>query len=1134
MKKCVANLLCTLPLLLFACSPRLHAQAVGEIVGMVTDPTGAVIPNAKVTATRVETQVSQSTVTTGAGTYTIPRLVVGTYNVTAEAPGFKTGTATGISLDVAQQREVNFKLALAGVTATVEVTTAPPLLTTTNGMLGGLVSGSQVQNLPLNGRDVSGLVMMQPGMAQDTGNMGWMGSDPSHMTQWISNGNRGETMIGTLDDADISDAEMGTLQFTNFNLDAIAEFKVQQNNYSAQYGQGGGSITQIVSKSGANQRHGSLFEFVRNSAFDARNFFATSVPPFKRNEFGGTFGGPIKKDTTFFFLQYAGLRQRLGEPDIVPVPTSAERTGVVTIPDPVIKNFQDQLQVPLNAVAQTILNKYPLPNQPNGILGANTFNFLFSQPRNDDQFSARLDHHFSAKDSLFVRASYVNNMAKETDAWAAEQGGANFSTSNIGEARNYALSETHLFSPTLLNDFTFTLNRGIEGVPEAPAEATDTATSFEDSSLASWGPDTFETKYVTTVFDYKDNVAWTKGRHSFNMGGNFRREWDNGTGVTSYGPSGVFEFNSGTPLPEEILSTNGGSDLPAETLSPSGMISMMEGADASYNRATAATGYGPPGGGFVWWGLRRWMLAGYVQDDIKATRRLTLNLGLRYEYASVPWEVGDRLSLPAERGALYGHFVVNPQPLWQPDRASGDFGPRLGLALDLGHNTVLRGGLGIFTNMIPTVYPDQSLVDFPIASLSSLSNATYSLTPLAVSLPVLTSTSGQSLAANGNTKSVPPNTPVNYEPYVSIVGPLIGDWPSDSLRNGYTISGNFTLEHQFAGGIDVQASYVANNGVSLYTQDYPNAMAGAELQYAPFTQISPGLSELQSFHNGAYSSYNGLQVQARKNSPTHGITFQANYTWAKDMTDADAVWSSGWNNGAIMENIPTCRKCEYAPASYSIAQRFVANFEYNLPLGRLERLPRRLTQGWETLGIFSAQTGFPFSVTSPYPSVQYGYDTYDGIGVRPFLVQKATKSSVLRAGCGPQFFSDDVIGLDPTTCGAPGAPVGSTPLEGVGTGFFGLPLVQSPVTGSAALASPGNLGRNTFTTPGWANLDFSVIKDTKITETKSLQFRAEFFNVLNLATFAQPGNVLGSTGFGVITGTATAERQIQFGLRFIF
>jgi hypothetical protein len=1068
-----------------------------------------VVPDATITATNVSTGITQATRSTGAGKYTLARLAVGTYTVTAEAKGFKTGVANEVALDVSQQREVDFTLALAGVTTAVEVTAAPPLLNTTNATLGGLVSAEQVQNLPLNGRDISGLVFMQPGMAQDTGGMGWMGP------QWIANGNRGETLIGTLDDADISDAEMGTLQFTNFNLDAIAEFKVLQNNYSAQYGQGAGTITQMVSKSGTNEFHGSAFEFVRNSSFDARNFFATSVAPFQRNEFGGTFGGPIKKDKTFFFVQYAGLRQRLGEPNVVVVPTAAERNGTVTITDPVTGK-PDILQVPLNPVAAGVLSRYPMPNQPNGLFGPNTFNFEFKQPTNNDQFSARGDHHFSSKDTLFARASYRNIIARETDPWAAELAGANFSTSTIGDARNYALSETHLFSPTLLNDFSFALNRGIEGVPEAPAEANTTATGFLDGSLQGWGPDTFETKYVTTVFAYKDNVAWTKGRHSFNFGGEFHREWDNGTGVTSIGPSGVFNFNAGTPLPVAIPSTNGGSALPAGTASPSGLISMMEGADVNYARATTVPGYGPAGGGGIWWALRRWMLAAYAQDDIKATRRLTLNLGLRYEYISVPWEVGNRLAGPADYGSLYGHFVLNPQPLWQPDYVAGDFGPRFGLALQLPKNTILRGGFGIFTNKIPTVYPDQALVNFPVASLNYLANAPYSLTPLAVSLPVLTSTSGQPIAANGTTKNIPPNTPVNIAPYAAILGPLGGDYPSDRMRNGYTITGNLTLEHEFAGGIAVQASYVANDGVSLYTQDYPNAFLGAESQYAPYSQITPGLAELQVFYNGAHSSYNALQVQARKISASHGLQFQANYTWAKDMTDADAVWSSGWVSGGISENNPQCRKCEYAPASYSIAQRFVANFEYQLPIGHwqtLSRLPRRLTEGWKTLGIFSAQSGFPFTVATPYGSLQYGFDIFDGFGARPFLLQRAT----LNQGGGPQFFSNAVIANN-----------------GVGDGFFGTPTVKSPVNGQAVLPSPGNLGRNTFTGPGWSNLDFSVIKDTRITESKTLQFRAEFFNILNQATFATPGEILGSSNFGISTGTATAERVIQFGLRFIF
>jgi hypothetical protein len=1108
------SVLVVFALLLASLTPTiLRAQAVGEITGTVTDATGAVVPGAMVTAINIATGVSQNTLSTSAGKYTLVRLPVGTYNLSAEAAGFKSAQATQVTLDVSQERQIDFTLAVGGVTAKVEVTAAAPLLNTTNATLANVVSSEQVENLPLNGRNIEGLITMQPGIVGYNGaNMGWMSGE------FAGNGNRGETAVGTLDGADTSDAEMGTLQFTNFNLDAIAEFKVQQNNYSAQYGQGAGTVTQIVSKSGTNEFHGSLFEFLRNSAFDARNFFANGpgsagiVPPFRRNEFGGTFGGPVKKDKTFFFVQYAGLRQRLGEPNNAVVPTAGERTGLVTITG--ANGQPDDLQVPLNPVAQTVLSRYPLPNAPGGIYGANTFTYEFSQPTNDDQWSARLDHHFSSKDTLFARSSYDNHIIKDTDPWAAELAGSNFSSSNIGEARNSAVGATHIFTPTLVNNFTFTLNRGIEGVPETPGEYTTTQSCTSDGTLQCWGPDTFETKYVTTVFDALDIVNWTTGRHSFAFGGEFRREWDNGTGVTGTGPSGSYTFEPGTALPEAILSTNGGASLPAGSASPSGLVSLMEGSDYQYERATTAPGFGPAGagGGGVWWGLRRWTLATFAQDDIKVTRRLTVNLGLRYEYTSVPWEVGNRMARPDDQGSLYGTFVVNPSPLWQPDYLSGNFGPRFGLALDLGKGTILRGGFGIFTNMIPTVYPDQDLVNFPLASENYLLDAPYSLTPSPVALPVLTSITGQPIAANGNTKTIPPNTPVDILPYAKILGPLYVDDPSDRLRNGYTINGNFTLEHEFAGGIAASASYVVNNGVSLYNEGSPNSYSGAEPLYTPYSNVTPGLGELQVFYNAGYSSYNALQLQARKISRSHGIQFQANYTWAKDMTDADSVW----NTGATAPQNPFCIKCEYAPAAYNIVQRFVANFEYDLPFGHLDALsslPKRLTNGWEILGIFQAQTGYPFTVNSPYGTLQYG----EGGNDRPFFVQKATLNPSEQSS--PQFFSNAVIG-------------GSA--NGLGTGYFSLPTVTSPVNGDQVMPSPGTLGRDTFTSPGWPNLDFSIIKDTQITESKMLQFRAEFFNVFNFATFAAPGSTVGSTGFGFTGSTATAERQIQFGLRLIF
>jgi hypothetical protein len=1113
--------------MIFLVPGLLRAQATGEITGTVVDPTGAVAPNAKVIATNTATRVSRFTVTGSVGTYTIPLLPVGTYSVSAEGTGFKKGVAEGITLDVAQQRKVDFTLALAGVTSSVQVNAAPPLLNTTNGQIGGVVSAEQVQNLPLNGRDITGLIFMQPGVvAPSGGNPGW-----------VSNGNRAETAVGTLDGGDISDAEMGYLEFTNFNLESVAEFRVLQGNYSAEYGQGGGTITQMVSKSGTNEFHGSAYEFLRNSAFDARNFFATSVSPLERNEFGATFGGPIRKDKTFFYGEYAGLRQEAGGPNLVAVPTPDERNGAVSIPDPNNPDQTDTLQVPLNSVAQSILNKYPMPNQPNGVFGANTFYFLFKSPTSNNQFSARLDQHFSDKDSLFARATWGNNVNKETDAWAAILGGSDFSQSSLYNLRNYSVSETHIFSPTMVNNFMFTLNRGIDGYPEVPAEATTTRTVFDDGSLQGWGPDPFLTQYNVNVFDAKDDLVWTKGRHSLHFGGQFRREQDNGTGVTSVGPSGEFDFAAGTPLPVTASSTNGGTTLVAGTGSPTGLISMMEGTAVDYARSTTVPGYGPPGGGGIWWGLRRWTLAGYVQDDIKASRRLTLNLGLRYEYTSVPWEVDDRMAGPADYGSLYGDFVVNPKPLWPADYVSGDFGPRFGFAAQLTKNTVLRGGFGTFTNMVPTVYPDQNLVNFPASSLNYLSNPTYSLTPLAVSLPVLTSTSGQPVVPNGNTKLIAPNTPVNLAPYAAILGPLTGDYPSDRIRNGYTMDGNFTLEHEFPGGISVQASYVDSIGVSLYNSEYPNAFDNAEPQYTPYADITPGIGVIEVIYNGGHSDYNALQLQARKISAAHGLEFQANYTWAKTMTDVDDVWQAAEEGGGVTQNNPQCIKCEYARASFSIAQVFNANFEYELPLGNwqaLSRYPQRLTHGWKLLGIFVAQTGSPFTVVGPYGTLQYGFDDWNGVGARPFLLQRPTRSPNYKQGCGPQYFSNAVIGLDPTTCGAPGAGVGSSPLEGVGTGYFGLPTITSPVDGSAVLPTPGNLGRSTFTGPGSWNFNFSVMKETKISESKTLQFRAEFFNIFNTVTFGYPGDYLGSQGFGISTGTATAERQIQFGLRFTF
>lgn len=1091
----------------------LAAQAIGEIVGTVNDPSGAIVPNAKITAVEASTGLTRSTVSTAEGTYTLPQLPVGSYDVSVQAAGFKPASAPKITLDVSQQREVDFTLTLAGGTQVVEVEATPPLITSTNGGLGGLVTGQQVQTLPLNGREITNLVMLQPGMNQETDSTGWLAPE------WAGNGNRGQTEVAMLDSVDTTDAEMGNVQFWNFNLDAIEEFKVLQNNYSAEYGQGGGTVVQLVSKSGKNQIHGSAFEFVRNSAFDASNFFSPdhAVPPFQRNEFGGTFGGPIKKDKTFYFLEYAGYRQRLGEPTVFQVPTAAERQGIVTVAG-------ETLNVPLNPISQGILSRYPSPNQPDGVFGPNTYNVQFKIPRNNDQFSVRGDHTFSSKDSLFVRASYINNRELETDPVAASENPL-FASSQFNDPRNYAINETHIISPTLLNTFSFGINREVTGV--VPASQAFPQDIFTDGSLANFGPDTFITKYVITQFIPQDKVSWTKGRHSLNLGGQFRRVWDNAFGVSVGGPNGIYQFNPGTPLGVAIPIQGGGS-LPVGSPSPNSLVSFMVGQPGAYTRSTGMQGFSPPGSPSPY-SIRVWHLNLFAQDDIKLTPRLTVNLGLRWEYNSVPDEAADRLDTIVDSptfggGSLFRHMVLNPSKLYNEDYRS--FGPRFGIAERVTNKTVLRGGFGVFTNVPPTVFPDQALVNFPYASFTSQTNPPFSATPLPVSgIPVLLSLSGQPMPPNNDTHKIPVNTPVDLEPIAAFFGGgnpangrLLTNLTSLSYKNGYTMAGNLTLEQQLPGNMALQVSYVANNAVGLYSSEWPNAYTGALPQYTPFTTTDPGIGEFQLTDNHAHSTYNGLQTQLRTATPQHGLQFQVSYTYSKAIDNASTVWNgNSSSNSGTQPNNPLCYACEKSDSGFDFPQRLVVNFGYQLPFNQLAPgAPKRLSEGWQVLSIISAQSGFPFTVNSPYGTTEFGTDTYTGFQpTRPDLVGAATLST---AG-GPNFFSDSVLAdgqsLSQQVFVTPGCPAPS-------------------VAPCSEQSRPGTLGRNTFRTHPFSNVDFSLVKDTRITEEKTLQFRAEFFNIFNQHAFGTPGQVLGSGSFGVSSSTALAERQIQFGLRFVF
>jgi len=1106
----------------FAPAP-LDAQAVGSIVGQVTDPGQAVVPGATVTAVEKGTNFTRSITTSNSGDYSLPRLPVGTYTITAEASGFEKSSAD-VTLDVEQKREVNFTLVLKGVSTQVEVAATAATLDTTTGTIGGLVEGRQVANLPLNGRDITNLMLMQPGQVPENN------SSFSFNVNTSGNGNRGTTGASYLDGMDSSDNELGGGQFGNFNLDAIAEFKILQNDYSAEYGRGAGTLVSVVSKTGTNELHGSAFEFLRNDKLDARNFFAPSNAPFRRNEFGATFGGPILipkvyngKNKTFFFFEWASYRQRLSIPVIMPVPTAAERQGMVTITPATGAPYV--LQVPITTAASTILNAYPLPTNPNGVYGPRTFQGAFSQPTNRDQYSGRLDQRFSDKDSFFFRYSVATNVQPDQDPNEAVIN-PTYPQTESNNWVNAGLSETHVFRPNLINEVRISGMQSIEQSVSTVAGVTQV--SFNDGALQGYGPDDGGGGFSLAPFtmNYRDSVTWVKGRHTINVGGEYRTVHSSYFGTSVGGPNGDYVFAAGSVLPAAIQSTNGQFNLPAGAPSPSSLVSFMEGISQYYARAVAYPGFGPPGGGFAPFSMRRYVWSGWFQDDFKVTKNLTVNLGLRYEYNSVPTETGDRLAGIINEpnfinSSLYLRMVLNPQPIYRQDYTG--FAPRLGFAWQVHPKTVIRGGFAIFTNLPLSQTADQQGFNFPFAGYSTPTNLTFTTTPRAVALPPIRDLSGNIVPSGGNSKTVPPNDPINLTPY----GPgLTTNLTSDDNHNGYTMSGNFTIERELPFNALLQAGYVFNNAVGLYASQYPNGYTGAPPSVAIYTVANPGLGEFQLTDNHAHSTYNSLQVALRKSMPTAGLTFQLSYTYSKAIDNATTVYNGDTINSAVAQENPFCWSCEKSRASFDVPQRVVVNFSYQLPFDKgASHLPKRLTQGWTLWGIATASAGVPFTVVTPFGSAEYGIDTYAGSTVRPNLVSTPTLKP---SGQGPeeQFFSNAVI---QDSAGLTQAVTNSQNFVGQ---FFAVNLAN--LNGSTVAAQPGNLGRNTFRNSGFSDFDLSLAKDTRLFERASLQFRAEFFNILNQHAFSAPNRVLTTPGFGVSTSTLFDPREIQLGLRFIF
>lgn len=1049
----------TLGLAILACllvTSSIHGQTVGATIsGTVADPSGSVIPNAQITIRNTATGTVTTTTSNPEGFYSAPNLQPGDYILRTTAGGFAT-LESHITLEVGGQPLVNISLQPGGVTQSVEVKDIPPAIELATSQISDVVDAQTVRELPLNGRDWTQLATLQPGVAAvrtekavavgaDRGNRGYG-------VQITISGARPQQNNYRLDGISINDysnGAPGSVVGLNLGVDAIQEFSVVTSNYSAEYGRTSGGVINAVSRAGTNQFHGSVYEFFRNSALDARNFFdLATIPPFKRNQFGASAGGPIIKDRTFIFGDYEGLRQSLGFTQVDNVPSPA---AIATA----------------SAAIKPYLVFYPLPNGPvNGLSGQ--YKFAGQQTTPEDFFTVRVDHKISDKDALHGSYMFDNGTFTQPDSLNAI-----FLRSHT--RRQAGSGElTHTFSPTLIDTVRFGVNRvfaDINGSALGPLAAGNdsslgvvpgqTAPSLIIAGLATFGggvngPSAYQ--YGWTSIQAYDDAFLTKGIHFLKFGFAFERMRNNILALSN--PSGLFRFNS-------IATFLAGQ--PNEF-------------DASIPGTTSPRN------------LRQNLFAGYVQDDIHFRPNLTFNVGLRYEMTTVPTEVNGKLStlinLTDAQPHLGDPYFSNP--------TTKNFEPRIGFAWDPFHTgtTSIRGAFGLFDNLpLPYEFELLSSLAAPFLELGS-----------AVPLPAGT-------FPNGAYPLISASSSALRQTYVQ---------PNPS-RN-YVMEWNLNLERQLAKDLTVTAGYVGTRGIHqpFRSDDVNTVLPTVTAQGLTWpsthnsgTKLNTNAGQIAALFWTGHSYYNGLQTQVVKRM-SHGFQSQSSFTYSKAIDDGSASLAGDPFGNSISGLFYFNEQSRRGPADFNIGKNFVQNLIWTLPtVSSLHGAAGWATNGWELGGIFQASDGLPFT-----PLI--GGDVLGLKNTAPYDVPNRV------AGCSPTSLQYN------------------TPVQGQ-VQYINLSCFTAPSSFNVL----GNVSRNSLTGPGLKDLDFSIFKNNKvprISENFNVQFRAEFFNILNFTNFAPPSsgktllaaafNPAGTaatfsqvTGAGLLTSTQTSSRQIQFALK---
>jgi hypothetical protein len=1111
-------------------------------IGVLRDGTGSPVAGAMIVLNDNSGKAVFTATTTSAGEFIFSDVAAAKYGiaVTIAAATFKSANA--IEINDGSHLTSNLQLSASGMTVVFEQGPGA------QASGGERLSGSEVSSLPLNSRDFSKLLLLAAGTMTDA-------NGAANFTQQFAvNGQRGSTTVFAMDGADTTDPEMGGATFSNFNVDAIQEVQSSSGVMLPEIGHGAAGYTNVVTRSGSNAIHGSLFEFFRNASLDARNYFDhvgldhRRIPEFIRNEFGGAIGGPFVvpvyngRGHTFFFGEYQGFRQILGTTQVFPVPTADERLGIDTATFP-----GDTLTVPVNPAIKPVLDAYPLPNDPTGPYGDRTFATSSKVTTVTDQFSVRVDHTISDKAQLFTRFSLnqVTGPVTNPDQTAIDP---SFAIQFFDHQRNAGVSYTRTMGPHL----SFQTSIGyIRSTPFFPAaNHTQPAILFGDGLLSAYGaPAGSILGSFSNLYQFKHDMTGIRGNHTFKWGTEIRVNRDS----TIYGtdPNGAYSFGGGTayyavhdPSAPSITSASGTHDInPGDPL-PDSLTGLLTATPYSYNIVVAAD-FTPVGNKFDEAGVRREAYNFYFQDAWKATPRLTISYGLRYEVNSRIHEQTKRTSLPfffdaqGRPTSYWNHqatykFVVNPEPPYDKDWRG--WAPRAAVDYALTPHTVFHVG-GAITTRLMNLWQENALtaaipfVFNPFFTAEPTTAIPFSNSVIPEPLPPPYDIDGNLIYPNNRSTDAKPNTVMDLARFQQDVAaetpghqaqlPAVSGI-AKNFRNGYIGSYTLGVDHDFR-DFKASAAYVATIGIHLPMSFFPNSYTGADPAFAPFTTFdntgmrTGGLGQVGILTSDSHSSYHALQMSVSKNSARAGLGLQASYTYSKAIDDTSSVIGGSIAGAGVVLQTPPQNpwnpRAEKGPSTFDATHVFTVSWIQLLPFDRvsfLRPLGRTLTYGWQFLNITTLTTGPPFTV---YSGVQ---QTGAGVGGtdRPDLITR------------PDFSTNRAVRADYFGRGADNA------------SFFNIPINLADGTGPNH-GRFGTLGRSTFRGPGFHNFDVSLVKDTPFgrrgnAEFGTVEFRAEFFNIFNIVNFGLPSNVVRGSGFGLISKTSGSSRQIQFSVKMIF